>query len=44
MIFKTSVRERDASPVVCSTSVGLLVVRGAGETWTTIWGDKEDEQ
>ena len=44
MIFKTSVQGHVASPVDYSISVGLQAVQGVVETWTTIWGVKEDEQ
>ena len=44
MIFKTSVQGHVASPVDYSISVRLQAVRGVVETWTTIWGVKEDEQ
>ncbi len=43
MTFKTSVQERDACPVGCFTFAIPLVVQDVVETWTTIWGAREDE-
>lgn len=43
MTYRTLGRERAVCHVGFSISAGPLAVQGAGETWTTIWGAREDE-
>ena len=43
MTFKTSVQEHGVSPADYFISAILLVVQDVVETWTTIWGVREDE-